>query len=96
MTNWNDRTTPKPPSMATRGRLGGLTTSSKHNMDDCAARARQGLLRRFEDEVDPERMLTEEERARRVEAARKLYYGKLALRSAAVRRGRAAGKGGEK
>lgn len=92
--NWNDSDTPRPvkaPSRKARGRLGGLTTSMTHDMNAVAANARKGLERRFENEVDPERTLSEEERARRVDAARRLFYQRLSLRGAAARR-----KGGGK
>lgn len=45
--------------------------------------ARDGLLRRFEDEVDPDRRLPVEQRAHMAEAARKAFY---------IRMGRASGK----
>ncbi len=93
MVNWNDQDSRRPdPQAVSRGRLGGLTTSMKHNMNDVAANARRGLQARFENEVDPERALTDEERARRVEAARKLYYQRLAMSGAAARRGKGGGK----
>jgi hypothetical protein len=49
--------------------------------------ARQGLLARFERDVDPERILTAEERARRAENARQAFYLALAAKSVAARRG---------
>lgn len=60
--------------------------------EDRAARtapARQALLERFEDEVDPDRKLPADERARRAESARKAYYQRLALKSAQARRKKA-------
>lgn len=50
------------------------------------ARARAALNTRFEDEVDPERTLTDEERAERVKHARSAYFARLALTSHANRR----------
>jgi hypothetical protein len=44
------------------------------------------MYRKFEDEVDPDRILLPAERAKRVENARKAYYRRLALRSARRRR----------
>jgi len=41
------------------------------------APARLALLDKFVDEVDPERVLPEKERAKRAEAARLLYYERL-------------------
>lgn len=48
--------------------------------------ARDGLYRRFEDEVDPDRVLLPEERAKRVESARRAHYARIAMKSAASRR----------
>jgi hypothetical protein len=55
------------------------------------APARRAFLDRFEREVDPDRVLKPEERARRAEHARKAYFLKLALASAAARRRRRTG-----
>lgn len=62
-----------------------------HTPDRAArtAPARAAMLARFEDEVDPERSLTPEERSRRAEYARKAYFQRLALKSAKARRLRA-------
>lgn len=46
------------------------------------------MLKRFEDEVDPERILSDSERAIRAEHARKAHYLRLALKSANARRER--------
>jgi hypothetical protein len=52
--------------------------------------ARRGLLDKFEREVDPDRSLTPEERAKRAESARKAHYARMALKSAQARKRRAA------
>ena len=52
------------------------------------APARRAFLDRFERQVDPDGVLKPEERARRAEHARKAYFLKLALASAAARRRR--------
>lgn len=54
------------------------------------APARAALHARFEREVDPEGRLTPTERAKRAENARAAYFLRLSLRSARVRRLRAA------
>lgn len=54
------------------------------------AKARQAFLDKFEEQVDPDRVLDPAERARRAEHARKAHFKRLALRSA---RARAAGGG---
>lgn len=46
------------------------------------------FLGRFEREVDPTGVLSERERARRAEHARKAYFAGLALKSAQARRAR--------
>jgi hypothetical protein len=58
------------------------------NTSDRAARtqpARQAALARFEDQVDPNGDLPEDERQRRAASARRSYFRLLALRSARVR-----------
>lgn len=51
--------------------------------------ARAGYYRRFENEVDPDRVLDPAERAKRAENARQAHMLKLALASAKARRLRA-------
>ncbi|OMC09147.1 hypothetical protein A5734_27840 [Mycolicibacterium fortuitum] len=53
------------------------------------ANARKALLDKFEQEVDPDGVLTPAERAKRAEHARKAYFARLALKSAQARRRRA-------
>lgn len=48
--------------------------------------ARDGLLRKFEDQVDPDRRLSPTERAKRAESAKRAHYQRLARKSAQVRR----------
>lgn len=50
--------------------------------------ARAAFEARFDDEVDPGRVLAPAERARRADAARRAYFMRLALRSAQARRAR--------
>ncbi|WP_254190617.1 hypothetical protein [Nocardia noduli] len=52
-------------------------------------------MAKFDRLVDPDGMLSPEERAYRAEQARKAYYMRLALKSAQVRRRRQARKGGD-
>lgn len=51
------------------------------------APAREAFLTKFEDQVDPRRELTPEERAKRATNARKAHFTRLALKSAQSRRG---------
>ncbi len=69
-----------------RGRIGGLTRSATSDMSILARSGQAGLRRRFETEVDPDGELSPAERARRADAARRLYYARLALASAKARR----------
>ena len=54
------------------------------------APAREAFLTKFEDQVDPRRELTPEERAKRATNARKAHFTRLALKSAQSRRGASA------
>jgi hypothetical protein len=50
-------------------------------------KARKGFMARFEREVDPERTLSPQERAKRADHALKAHMAKLALASARARSG---------
>lgn len=52
--------------------------------------ARVAFDKRFEDEVDPDRVLEPDERARRAAHARSAYFAGLALKSAKARRAKRA------
>lgn len=69
-----------------RTRLGAhaLHAQGKTN----TAPARKAFNDRFENEVDPDRVLDPAERARRAEHARKAYFTGLALKSARARNSR--------
>lgn len=78
---------PVPSELSLAGRKGAYVSWA--NTADRAARtapARTAFDRRFEDQVDPDRILTPEDRARRAAAARKAYFADLALKSAQARR----------
>ena len=70
---------------ADAGRIGGLTTASRHDARELTKPATAGFLARFEREVDPDGVLPREERQRRALAARRAHMRRLAMRSAAVR-----------
>jgi hypothetical protein len=81
-----------PSERVLRARL--AAHASWANTADPAARTKPGrdaALARFEDEVDPDRVLPETERLRRANSARKAYFTRLALKSAQARRRRPAG-----
>lgn len=74
-----------PEQRSLRSRLAGLKTAATHDTKALTAPARAAFDRRFEDIVDPKRELSEKERARRVEAARKAHFTKLAYASSRAR-----------
>lgn len=71
------------------GRLGGLTTHSLHDSAAITAPARRAFLDKFEKQVDPDGTLDPQERAKRADAAKRLYMARLAIKSAEARRRRA-------
>ncbi|HYZ99132.1 MAG TPA: hypothetical protein VE575_10315 [Acidimicrobiales bacterium] len=83
-----------PSQRVLRARMAAHISWAK--TDDRSARtapARRAALARFENEVDPEGRLSAPERARRAEHALRAHMTRLALRSAQVRRRRAAEQG---
>jgi len=68
-----------------RARIGGLARSAQYDGAEMTAAARSAFRDRFLTQVDPDGRLPEVERLRRAEAARKLFYAQLALKSAKVR-----------
>jgi hypothetical protein len=78
-------------SLATlRGRAGAHAMHSRNDSKAVSQPARDAFMARFEDEVDPDHVLSEAERARRAEHALRSYMAKLALRSAKARKKAAA------
>jgi hypothetical protein len=51
--------------------------------------ASEAFAKRFENQVDPDRVLPEAERARRAENARRAYFAALSLKASKARRKRA-------
>lgn len=78
--------TPAQRSMRSRMGAHALHAAGKTNTGP----AREKFLARFEDQVDPGRVLSPEERSRRAEHARQQYMTGLALKSARARRARKA------
>jgi len=75
-----------PGERRTRARLAAHTSWA--NTADPTARTQAGrdtFLKRFEDQVDPDRRLSPEVRAKRAESAKKAYFAQLALKSAKAR-----------
>jgi len=61
-------------------RIGALSLHARYDSREITAPARRAFLKRFEDEVDPERVLPTFERLRRAQYARKAYFARLALK----------------
>jgi hypothetical protein len=68
-----------------RARLAAHTMHAQHDSRETSAAARAAFMAKFIDQVDPQRALPESERLRRAEHARKAYFTKLAMASAASR-----------
>jgi len=77
-----------PNDMATRGRRGGLTNALRHTPDamTAAARAVANSPERWLRDIPED--LPQEERERRAEVAKRLYYSELGRRSGKARRGK--------
>lgn len=75
-----------PEQRSLRARIAAHKLHATHDSREITAPARQAFDQRFEDEVDPDRVLPEAERRRRVEQARKAYFTQLALASSKARR----------
>ena len=75
-----------PEQRSLRSRIGAHALHAKHDTMAVSAPGRKAIWRKFEDEVDPDRVLSESERRRRAEHARKAHMARLALASAKARR----------
>lgn len=73
-----------PNERTLRARLAAHTLHARGGTNTEPARAAFEV--RFLDEVDPERVLPEAERARRAEHAKKAYFTRLSLKAAKARR----------
>lgn len=78
------------PDFSELGRIGAYRQHAMHSARETTSAARAAFMARFEDEVDPERVLDPAERATRASAAMKAHMLRLSLRSRRVRRDRAA------
>ena len=75
----------KDPRRVLLGRLGAYTMQSRNDGHEITRAAREGFMRKFEREVDPDGVLEPAERLRRAELARKAYMTRLAYQSAQKR-----------
>jgi hypothetical protein len=82
-----------PSEMALRGRIGAHVVHSRHDSRELTAKARATFLDKFEREVDPDGVLSLEERQRRAQHARSAHFARLALLSVESRRKRKATTG---
>lgn len=80
-----------PEQRSMRARMAAHAMHSQHDTRQTSANGRASFLRRFLDEVDPDRQLPEAERLRRAEQARKRYFAQLAFRSSRARQRKAGG-----
>jgi hypothetical protein len=72
-----------PEQRVLRGRLGALALHAQGRTNTSAAR--RAFLDRFQDEVDPNRVLDPDERERRAAFARRAHMTRLALRASQAR-----------
>lgn len=75
-----------PEQRVLRSRLAAYQLHATHDPKETTKKAREAFAGRFEREVDPDGVLSPEERARRADAARRAYFTRLALRSSRARR----------
>jgi hypothetical protein len=69
-------------------RIGAHRLHATHDSREITAKARATFLDKFEQEVDPDGVLSVEERQRRAQHARSGHFARLALLSAESRRGK--------
>ena len=80
-----------PAEVSLRAKLAAHSRWAKedpNHPDAAPARARAGFWQKFLDEVDPDRVLPEDERIRRAESARKAHMYRLSLMAARAKRAR--------
>lgn len=75
-----------PGERTMRARLAAHCLHAQRDSRELTAPGRAAFLRRFEREVDPDGLLSPDERARRAGHARSAYFTRLALKSARARR----------
>lgn len=80
------------PYRSAINKAAALTRVANEGGTAVSAPARAAFLDTFVDQVDPDRVLPERERAKRAAAARKAHFTRLAAKSAKVRRDNAARK----
>lgn len=76
----------KNSDLSLRATIAAHSLHARHDSRLLTAAARKAFLGRFENEVDPQRILDPVERLRRASHAKKAYFRRLALLSAKARR----------
>lgn len=82
-----------PAERSMRARIAAhsrLAKASEADRRDMTAAARKAFADRWERQVDPDGVLTPDERARRAEHAKAVHFHRMALKSARARRKRQA------
>lgn len=79
-----------PAERTLRARMAAHALHAKVDSRQHTEPARKAFMNRFEDQVDPDRVLPPAERARRAEQAKKAYFVGLALKSSQARGKRSA------
>lgn len=79
-----------PEQRSLRARSAAYTRWSREDPKPAMAEVRKGYFARFEEQVDPDRVLPEQERHRRAQAALHAHMARLALASSKARAKRAA------
>jgi hypothetical protein len=77
-----------PEQRSLRARIGAYAMFAAHDPRETSARGHAAFLKRFLGEVDPDRVLPEDERLRRAESARSAYLTRLAYLCARARKQR--------
>ena len=77
---------PTPAERSLRARAAAYRLHSLYDSRELTANARAAFADRFARQVDPDGVLSEAERQRRAECARKAYFTDLAAKSAKARR----------
>jgi hypothetical protein len=84
-----------PAERSLRARLAAHAMHARHDARQTTANGRAAFLARFEREVDPHGQLDPEERRRRADHARSLYFARLSLAAAKSRRAKRERQGGD-
>lgn len=89
-----ERRPAKDPMRVLMGKIGANTRwAMETNRTAATQPARDGQYRKWEDQVDPDRVLPGPERAKRVESLRRAHFQRMALKSAQVRKAKKKGGG---